>query len=146
MGLERANSIAQSLRINKSMILTDVEWQCTLGQPPRDETQRIIASCLSNLTNSNGNTNIPLSSFGLALDDKGDVQSLCAPAAPCLVFNRLFTGKLEKLAASCGWLPKLLDMWRTTPWLSLLVEASSCQQNVGMANQGGSCLAETVCN
>lgn len=145
LGLHRANSIARSLNVDKSMILTDVEWQCTIGQPPRDDDQQLIVSCLNNLTNSNGNTNIPLSSYGLALNDKGDIQSLCAPHAPCLVFNDLFYGPLEKIAAKCGWLSKLTKMWAVTPWPDLIKDANACQQDIGGANQGGACIAEPLC-
>lgn len=146
LGLERANSIAKSLKIDKSMILTDAEWECTIGQPPRDTEQELIVSCLNNLTNSNGNTNIPLSSYGLALDNDGNVQSLCAPHAPCLEFNLLFYGPLEKLAKQCGWFDKFQNMTATTPWSDLLNDGGNCQQNVGGTHRGGACLAAPVCD
>lgn len=84
------------------LILTDEEYQCTIGTPPRSSDQQTIFACVNNLTNSNGNSNMPLSSYGLAVTDQGDVQSLCAPQAPCLVFNQLFEGPLEKIAFQCG--------------------------------------------
>lgn len=145
LGMNRANSIAQSLSIDKRMILTDREYQCTIGLPPRNDDRKIIFACLKNLTNSNGNTNIPLSSYGLALNDEGDVQSLCAPDAPCLVFNDLFFGPLERIAEVCGWGMKLKLMLSETPFPDLIKDANTCQQDIGGASENGACLAEPVC-
>ncbi len=144
LGLDRANSIAQSLHIDKSMILTDQEYECTIGSPPRTEDEAIIFACINNLTNSNGNTNIPLSSYGLALNDAGDAQSLCAPNAPCLVFNDLFAGPLERIAAECGWEEKLDRMVSETPFTQLIADGHQCQELSG-ASDDGACIVEPVC-
>jgi hypothetical protein len=143
LGLERANSMAKSLNVTKDMILTDVEWECTQGTEPQSRVQELITSCLANLTNSNGNTNIPLSSYGLALNDNGDVQSLCAPKAPCLEFNYLFYGPLERLAFQCGWLEKLQKMREHTPFPEVITEGNACQTLAGAGEEA--CLVQPVC-
>jgi hypothetical protein len=74
------------------MILTDAEYHCLIGIPPRDHDREIIFRCIYNLTNSNGNAAIPLSSYGLNVTEQGDVRSVCAPDAPCLEFNALLGG------------------------------------------------------
>ncbi len=126
--------------MDKSMILTDEEYECTIGIPPRDDDRKIIFACINNLSNSNGNTNIPLSSYGLAITNadqssdpppSGDVQSLCAPEAPCLVFNALFDGPLERIATSCGWLDKLTHMLRQTQFVKFAAEGALCQKFAG---------------
>ena len=152
LGMERANRIAQELNVDKTMILTDEQWECTIGQPPRDDDRRIIFACLNALTNSNGNTNIPLSSYGLAISRAdaqsgtrgGNVQSLCAPDAPCLDFNELFTGRLQRIAAVCGWLDKWQRMRSETPLKRFIVEGGQCQSQIG-GTPTGECLAEPVC-
>lgn len=161
LGLNRADSIARSLGIDKSMILTDREYQCTLGMPgERDDTQEIIAACVNALTNSRGNTNIPLASYGLAIADpqaipptdppavEGNVQSLCAPMAPCLTFNSLFGpgGQLRLLAQKCGWDRKLNLMQIKTPFARFAVEGAICQEVRGGTMRGGACLVEPVCS
>jgi hypothetical protein len=144
LGLARANEIAEALLIDKSMILTDREYECTMGIPPRTPNRQIIFSCLNNLTNSNGNTNIPLSSYGLALNNDGDVQSLCAPNAPCLVFNDLFGGDLQKIALECGWAKKLDKMYALTPFKNVLMDAEPCQESAGSLD-GKACIVDSVC-
>jgi len=129
LGIDRAETLARVLGIDPSMILTDAEYQCTIGTPPRNQDQETIFSCINNLTNSNGNTDTPLSSYGLAITDQGDVQSVCAPEAPCLVFNQLFAGPLEKIAFDCGWEMKLERMVRKTPFFRLVDNANTCQHN-----------------
>ena len=70
LAMKRAEWLARRLGIDKSMILTDKEYQCTIGEPStRTQDQEIIFQCVNNLTNSNGNTDIPLSSYGLAITD-----------------------------------------------------------------------------
>ena len=151
LGKERADWIARRLGIDKSMILTDAEYQCTIGAPStRTQDQETIFQCINNLTNSNGNTDIPLSSYGLAIADAitpngavQNVQSLCAPQAPCLVFNDLFAGPLEKIAFQCGWASKLQSMVRTTPFFHFVARGHQCQV-LGGAETGGACVVETI--
>lgn len=143
LGIKRAEKLARRLGIDRSMILTDAEYQCTIGTPPRNANQQTIFQCIQNLTNSNGNTDIPLSSYGLAITDQGDVQSLCAPQAPCLVFNDLFAGPLEKIAFECGWERKLDSMVRATPFSRLVNRGHRCQV-FGGAQVGGACIVETI--
>lgn len=144
LGPERAKSMALALHIDKSMILTDKEYECTIGSPPRSADREIIFECVTNLTVSNGNTNIPLSSYGLALNDNGDVQSLCAPNAVCLVFNDLFEGPLEAIAVECGWDEKFDRMVSETPFVELAEDGHQCQI-LGGASDDGACLVESVC-
>ena len=143
LGTRRAKSLARLLGIDEAMILTDAEYQCTIGTPPRNQEQETIFSCITNLTNSNGNTDIPLSSYGLAITDQGDVQSLCAPEAPCLVFNNLFEGPLERIALECGWGVKLERMVRETPFFQLVDDGNKCQQFGGAPT--GACVVEPIC-
>ena len=146
LGLDRAHAMAEAMLIDKSMVLTDTEWECTLGEKgERDLTQEIVNVCLANLTNSTGNTNIPLSSYGLAVNHAGDVQSLCAPQAPCLEFNKLFFGPLENLAFQCGWLEKLHKMRTESHWKDVIGPAGNCQDEIGGSKDGGACLAAPVC-
>ena len=151
LGLERANQLAQQLGIDKAMILTDQEYQCTIGVAPRDTDRQLIFGCITNLTNSTGNTNIPLSSYGLAITDDrngsvpaGDVQSLCAPNAPCLVFNGLFEGPLERIATVCGWETKLDRMVAETPFTEFAQDGGRCQE-FGGSKSGGPCIVAPVC-
>ena len=146
LGLDRANAIAEGMGIDKSMILTDEEWKCTLGEEASwDTTQEIVNVCLANLTNTTGNTNIPLASYGLAVNRHGDVQSLCAPRAPCLEFNKLFFGPLENLAHDCGWFEKLDNMFNDSHWKDVIGPAGNCQDQVGGSKDGGACLAPPSC-
>src|SRR6185295_515314 len=50
LGMDRANSLAALLGIDKSMILTDREYQFTIGIPPRDDDRKTIFACIKNLT------------------------------------------------------------------------------------------------
>ncbi|HEX6772191.1 MAG TPA: hypothetical protein VF126_09220 [Acidobacteriaceae bacterium] len=140
LGRKRADRIAALLGIDQSMILTDQEYQCLIGQPPRDVSRAIIYACSANLTNSNGNTEIPLSSYGLYLNEKGDVRSDCAPHAPCLEFNKLFAGPLEAIAKQCGFADKLARMVAKTLFLEFVQEGSACQHA-----WFPSCIAEAAC-
>ena len=142
LGTSRAKRLARLLGIDEAMILTDAEYQCTIGTPPRNQDQATIFRCIGNLTNSNGNTEIPLSSYGLAITDQGDVQSLCAPGAPCLVFNQLFEGPLERIALECGWEVKLERMVRETPFFQFVDEGNRCQQFGGAPT--GACVVEPI--
>jgi hypothetical protein len=158
LGLERANQIAEELGITKDIILTDEEWECTLGRAPRNDDRKIIYACLNNLTNSIGNTNIPLSSYGLAItraeldgepglpliDKGGDVQSLCAPEAPCLEFNDLFTGPLERIAAVCKWEDKLIGLFALDSFQQVISDGKNCQDtSIALSAE---CLVEPVCD
>jgi hypothetical protein len=143
LGMRRAARLARRLGIDADMILTEREYRCTIGTPPRTPNQQTIFRCITNLTNSNGNTEIPLSSYGLALTDQGDVQSLCAPEAPCLVFNQLFAGPLEQIALECGWELKLERMVRETPFLELVDDGHQCQEYAGAGT--GACIVGPIC-
>lgn len=94
---------------------------------PRDVEREVIYACTLDLTNSNGNTDIPLSSYGLYRNLKGDVRSDCAPQAPCLEFNKLFAGPLEVIAKQCGFADKLARLVSETPFLEFVREGSQCQ-------------------
>jgi hypothetical protein len=130
LGMERAQLTARLLNIDQDMILTPTQYQCLIGTPEnRNETQKTINSCIGNLTNSRGNSAIPLSSYGLSVSPQGDVRSNCAPDAPCLNFNALLAGPLQKLALQCGFLDKFARMVTRTPFIQFAVEGSPCQSN-----------------
>ncbi len=141
LGKKRADQLAKLLGIKPDMILTNEEYQCLIGAPPRNENQEIIYACSLDLTNSIGNTDIPLSSWGLYLNSDGDVRSLCAPQAPCLEFNKLFAGPLEKIAKQCGFANKLARLVAETPFLQFVAQGHRCQQ----AWMPTSCIAEAPC-
>src|SRR4030095_12682821 len=102
---------------------------------PRDDPP-----CIYNLTNSNGNAAIPLSSYGLNVTEQGDIRSICAPGSPCLEFNALFGGRLEEIFTECGCLDKFLRVVAETPLLQLIADANPCQESGEPA-----CLIETTC-
>ncbi len=136
----RADQLAHILGIDESMIFTDAQYHCVIGTPPRDPDREIIFRCIYNLTNSNGNAAIPLSSYGLNITDQGDVRSICAPCAPCLEFNALFEGRLEEIFAECGCLDKFLRVLAETQLPQFIEDGQLCQQSGGTA-----CLIETNC-
>jgi hypothetical protein len=140
LGRKKADLLAKLLGIKRDMILTDKEYQCLIGAPPRDVTHEIIYACTLDLTNSKGNTDVPLSSYGLYLNPKGDVRSDCAPQAPCLEFNKLFAGPLEVIAKQCGFANKLARLVAETPFLEFVNEGHECQQKWIPA-----CIAEAPC-
>lgn len=147
LGMERAEELARRLGIDESMILTAAEYQCLIGTPmDRTPEQEIIADCIPDLTNSNGNPNgsPPLSSYGLYVD-QGNVRSACSPGAPCLEFNELFLGPLEVLAARCGALEKLLRLVEATPFFQFAENGHQCQICAGVQEQGA-CIVETDCS
>ena len=115
-------SARSSPGMDAGMILTPAEYHCLIGIPPRDHDREIIFNCIYNLTNSNGNAVIPLSSYGLNLTEQGDIRSVCAPDAPCLEFNALLGGPLEAIAAECGFLDKFLRVLAETPLLQFIEE------------------------
>jgi hypothetical protein len=98
------------------MILTDAQYHCLIGIPPRTPDRETIFRCIYNLTNSKGNALIPLSSYGLNVTEEGEIRSICATNAPCLNFNALLAGPLEKIAIECGFLEKLVRMETVTPF------------------------------
>ena len=140
LGRRRADQLAHVLGIDESMIFTPEQYQCVIGTPPRDHDREIIFRCIYNLTNSNGNAAIPLSSYGLNVTEQGDVRSICAPCSPCLEFNALFGGPLEAIFAECGCLDKFLRVVAETPLLQLIEDANPCQMSGEPA-----CLIETTC-
>jgi hypothetical protein len=140
IGRRRADQLAHVLGIDEGMILTDAEYHCVIGSPPRDHTREIIFRCIYNLTNSNGNAAIPLSSYGLNVTEEGDVRSICAPGAPCLEFNGLFGGRLEAVFAECGCLAKFLRLVAETQFPQFIEDGNPCQMSGEPA-----CLIETTC-
>src|SRR6266540_74843 len=108
LGRRRADQLAHLLGMDESMIFTNLEYHCVIGVPPRSPDRETIFRCIYNLTNSNGNAVIPLSSYGLNVTEQGDVRSVCAPCSPCILFNDLFGGRLAEICEECGALGKLL--------------------------------------
>jgi hypothetical protein len=140
LGPRRADQLAHLLGMDEGMILTEREYHCLIGIPPRSHDREIIFRCIYNLTNSNGNAAIPLSSYGLNVTEEGNIRSICAPGSPCLEFNGLFGGRLAEIAAECGFLEKLLRVETETPFLQLIEDANPCQESGELA-----CLIETTC-
>jgi hypothetical protein len=140
LGRRRADQLAHLLGMDEGMILTDAEYHCVIGTPPRPPDRETIFRCIYNLTNSNGNAAIPLSSYGLNVTEQGDVRSICAPCSPCLEFNALFGGPLEAIFAECGCLEKFLRVVAETPLLQLIEDANPCQMRGEPA-----CLIKTTC-
>jgi hypothetical protein len=130
LGIERADRIARALGIDARMVLTPAEYQCLIGAPEtRTPDQQTIYSCVQDLTNSNGNADTPLSSYGIYINDGGNARSVCAPDAPCLKFNALLAGPLEQLARQCGFLHKLARLTTETPLLKFVRDADPCQKS-----------------
>ncbi len=138
LGRRRADQLAHLLGMDEGMILTRREYLCVIR--PGDPDRETILRCIYNLTNSNGNAAIPLSSYGLNVTDQGDVRSICAPCAPCLLFNDLFGGRLAEIFAECGALEKLLRVEAETQFPTFIQNGSPCQTSGGTA-----CLIETTC-
>jgi hypothetical protein len=140
LGRRRADQLAHLLGVDAGMILTELEYHCVIGIPPRPPDRETIFRCIYNLTNSNGNAAIPLSSYGLNVTEEGNIRSICAPGSPCLEFNALFAGRLEEIFAECGCLEKFLRVVAETPLLQLIEDANPCQESGEPA-----CLIETTC-
>src|SRR6266540_4294274 len=140
LGRRRADQLAHLLGMDAGMILTELEYHCVIGIPPRPPDCETIFRCIYNLTNSNGNAAIPLSSYGLNVTEDGNIRSICAPGSPCLEFNALFGGPLEAIFAECGCLDKFLLVVAETPLLQLIEDANPCQESGELA-----CLIETTC-
>jgi hypothetical protein len=140
LGEERALKLALALGMDKDMILTREEYACVMGVPPRDHAQQILYACFIDFTASKGNgVVVPFSSYGLNLDEKGNVLSLCAPKAPCLEANEVFL-QLPVIAERCGFTDKLERFLRETPVEQFIVEGGRCQHQTPDA-----CIAATTC-
>ena len=141
LGMERATQLARALGMDESMILTEDEYRCLIGTPGnRTPDQQTFFLCIRQLTNSKGNAAIPLSSYGLYVNEQGDVRSVCAPDAPCLDVNALLVGPFEKIAIQCGFLQKFLRLLNQTPLLRLIPGGFACQDSHKPA-----CIIETNC-
>jgi hypothetical protein len=139
LGDKRADQLAQALGIEQDMILTDSEYQCVMGVPPRDPAQEILYACFIDFTASKGNgIVVPFSSYGLNLNEQGNVLSLCAPHAPCLEANKVFL-LLPDIARRCGFTNKLERLLSRTPVLKFIAEGGQCQNQSGLA-----CIAATT--
>jgi len=141
LGIERAAQLARALGMDESMILTEKQYRCLIGTPGnRTPDQQTFFKCIRQLTNSKGNAAIPLSSYGLYVNEQGDVRSVCAPDAPCLDVNALLVGPFEQIAIQCGFLEKFLRLLNQTPLLRLLPGGFACQKSHEPA-----CIIETNC-
>jgi hypothetical protein len=141
LGMERAAELARALGMDESMILTEEQYRCLIGEPGmRTPDQQTFFRCIRQLTNSKGNAAIPLSSYGLYVNEQGDVRSVCAPDAPCLDVNALLVGPFEKIALQCGFLAKFLRLLNQTPLLRLIPGGFACQKSHEPA-----CIIETNC-
>jgi hypothetical protein len=139
LGDEKAEQLAQALGMDQEMILTDSEYQCVMGVPPRDPAQEILYACFIDFTASKGNgIVVPFSSYGLNLNEQGNVLSLCAPHAPCLEANKVFL-RLREIAEACGFRNKLQRFLTQTPVVEFIEQGAPCQQNSGPA-----CIAATT--
>ncbi len=138
LGRRRADQLAHLLGMDEGMIFTPTEYQCLIA--PGDPDRETILRCMYNLTNSNGNAAIPLSSYGLNVTEQGNVRSICAPCSPCILFNDLFGGRLAEICEECGALEKLLRVETETLLLQFIEDGSPCQTSGGPA-----CLIETTC-
>jgi hypothetical protein len=140
LGMERAAELARALGMDERMILTEEEYRCLIGTPPRTPDQQTFFRCVQQLTNSKDSAAIPLSSYGLYVNEQGDVRSVCAPDAPCLDVNALLVGPFEKIALECGFLQKFLRLLNQTPLLRLIPGGFACQNR-----HKPSCIIETNC-
>ena len=134
LGRKRADQLARALGITQDMILTDAQYECLVGTAgSRTTNQQTFFRCIANMTNSKGNALVPLSSYGLNVNEQGEIRSVCGEDAPCININSLLTGYLEKTAVDCGFLEKLIRMETKTPFFQLLDDANKCQQSGGSA-------------
>jgi len=142
LGRKKADSLARFLGIGQDMILTDVQYRCMTGVFPRSDEhgRETIRRCLYDLTNSKGSAVVPLSSYGLSLDEEERVRSNCAPDAPCLDFNQLaVSGDLLAIAVECGFPDKLANLFAQTPLWRLANDGVACQETWAPP-----CIVETV--
>jgi hypothetical protein len=150
LGIGQATTLALSLGMDEEMVLTSDQYQCLIGTPgQRSAAQDTIVECIGDLTNSNGNADIPLSSYGLSLlDDPAQpseslVRSVCAPNAACLRMNQVIAESLEGLAQTCGFNDKLARLLVKTPLPRFSFLGFVCQSSsIKSSNQA--CMAETV--
>ena len=139
LGTEKARRLAQALGIEPDMVLSDRQYQCVMGVPPRDVAQQDLYVCFIDFTASKGNgVVVPFSSYGLNLNEQGNVLSLCAPHAPCLEANKVFL-RLGAIAQECKFTDKLERLLSQTPVLKFIQDGGQCQANSGLA-----CIAETT--
>jgi hypothetical protein len=149
LGMAHATQLARKLGIDEDIVLTPEEYQCLIGTPgQRSPDQDTIDVCIHDLTNSNGVADIPLSSYGLALDDplrpsESPVRSVCAPQAACLRMNKVIAGPLEELANKCGFQDKLGRLFIETPIVRFLILGNACQSS-SIASTEDACMAETI--
>lgn len=149
LGIIHATRLARSLGIDKKLVLTPEQYQCLIGTPgQRSPDQDTIVECIDDLTNSNGDADIPLSSYGLSLDNplqpsESLVRSVCAPKAPCLRMNKVLAGPLEELAAKCDFSDKLAGLFAKTPLVRFGILGDACQSS-SITSSGGACMAETI--
>jgi hypothetical protein len=149
LGITHATRLARKLGIDEEIVLTPEEYQCLIGTPgQRSPDQDTIDVCIHDLTNSNGVADIPLSSYGLALDDplrpsESLVRSVCAPQAACLRMNKVIAGPLEELAEQCGFQDKLGRLFIETPLVKFLILGNACQSS-SIASTEDACMAETI--
>ena len=130
------------------MILTPQEYACLIGRPwdLLRPARELIILCSIEFTNSKGHSVIPLSSYGLSLNEQADVRSLCASdkstgfKAPCLEANDIFAGPLQAIAAECGFERKFFRLLTETPMLKFIDQGNACQ-----TEWAGACIAETAC-
>ena len=150
LGKVRAARLARKLSLDEDIVLTPREYRCLIGTPgDRLPAQRTINTCIGNLTNSNGAAAVPLSSYGLTLDDPlrprdSLVRSVCAPHAACLRMNQVIAGgALQRIAQKCGFTNKLRRLFTETPLARFSERGFDCQSS-SITNTDGACLAETI--
>jgi hypothetical protein len=102
-------------------------------------SQEILYACFIDFTASKGNgIVVPFSSYGLNLNEQGNVLSLCAPHAPCLEANKVFL-LLPEIARRCGFTSNLESLLTKTPVLQFIEEGGHCQKLTAPA-----CIAPTI--
>jgi hypothetical protein len=150
LGINHATRLARSLDMDEEMVLTPHQYQCLIGTPGhRSAAQDTIVECVDDLTNSNGNADIPLSSYGLSLLDNPQqpsepvVRSVCAPHAACLRMNQVLAESLEGLAQMCSFNDKLARLIVKTPLTRFGILGFACQSS-SITSSGGACMAETI--
>src|SRR5262245_22815211 len=100
--MKRAEQLARLLGITDDMILTEREYRCMIGTPPRTPEQETLFLCIRDMTGSIGNAAIPLSSYGLNVNDEGNIRRISAPEAPAFNVNQLLGKDLFEIAEQCG--------------------------------------------